>query len=90
MTTTARQRVNVGHATSSSTNSYLISSPSRPVTTSDIDPKVENAVFAYIQARRALGSNQINSTDIAAALRLSRPVVEKALKRMTGRGIKIR
>jgi hypothetical protein len=54
------------------------------------DPRIENAIFAYIQAKRALGSNTINSGDIATALGLPQRVVDQAVKRMTGRGVKIR
>jgi hypothetical protein len=51
---------------------------------------VEAAVFAYLQARRALGVVQINSIEIAGALGLVQSIVELALHKLSSRGVKVK
>ena len=59
-------------------------------TGSDPDFKsIEAAVFAYLQAKRALGATHVNSIEVAAALGLAQSRVEAALKALTKRGVKL-
>jgi hypothetical protein len=56
-----------------------------------LDPKsIEAAVFAYLQARRALGVTQISSVEIAGALGLVRSIVETTLRNLKSRGVKLK
>ena len=50
---------------------------------------VDSAVYAYIQARRALGETNLNTSEVARALRLPQRLVDASVKRLTGRGVKI-
>jgi len=49
---------------------------------------IEAAVYSYIQALRALGKTQVNTAEIARALGLPMSNVEKALPKLTERGIR--
>jgi hypothetical protein len=49
---------------------------------------VESAVYAHIQAVRALGKTRIAPEEIAKALGLPLSAVESALKSLTGKGVK--
>jgi hypothetical protein len=51
---------------------------------------VEAAVFSYLQARRALGVLQISSIEIAGALGLAQSIVEIAMRKLSGRGVKVK
>jgi hypothetical protein len=50
--------------------------------------KIENAVFGYIQAVRALGRTTINTTEVARALDLNLADVERTLSALRRRGVK--
>jgi DNA-binding GntR family transcriptional regulator len=50
---------------------------------------VENAIYAYIRAIRALGRNKINTSDIAEALSLSVSEVNHAISALEKKGVKI-
>jgi hypothetical protein len=52
------------------------------------EKKIENAVFGYIQAVRALGRTTINTTEISRALNLSLADVERTLSALRKRGVK--
>jgi len=49
---------------------------------------VQNAVYAYIRAVRALGRTEINTSEVAAALSLSVAEVNSALSSLRKRGVK--
>ena len=50
---------------------------------------IESAVYAYIQAVRALGKIRLNTSDIAKALKLSIGDVNEAISSMKDRGVKV-
>ena len=52
--------------------------------------RVENAVYAYLQARRSLGDTNVNTSDVAKALRLPQHIVDAAVGNLTSRGVKVR
>lgn len=51
--------------------------------------KIENAVYAYIRAVRALGRTSIGASEIADALSLSVNEVKAALDALTDKGVKV-
>ena len=51
--------------------------------------EVENAIYGYIRAMRALGHTSIVSTDISDALNLPIRDVERAMRRLRSRGVRI-
>ena len=50
---------------------------------------IEGAVYAHIQAVRALGQTRVNSVDISHALSLPVGKVEQALQQLKGKGVRI-
>jgi hypothetical protein len=50
---------------------------------------VESAVYAYIQAIRALGITRTNTLEIAKALGLTQTMVEKTISSITKKGVKV-
>jgi hypothetical protein len=50
---------------------------------------VQNAVYGYIQAIRALGRDKVDSSEIAEALSLPITDVEQALALLRGKGVKL-
>jgi DNA-binding MarR family transcriptional regulator len=50
---------------------------------------VENAIYAYIQAIRALGRTQIVTTEIADALSLPTVSVNRAISSLNKKGVKV-
>jgi hypothetical protein len=50
---------------------------------------IESAVYAHIQAVRALGRTHINPTEIAAALGLSERQVLSTLSALRSKGVKV-
>jgi hypothetical protein len=52
------------------------------------DKKLARAVYAYIQAVRALGRQQVNTWEIAEALSKSVREVERAVSFLRKRGVK--
>ncbi len=79
-------RISTG-GTSSSDLQFVRDTGHRHPTRSKND--IEGAVFAYIQAVRALGQTSVNSVDIARALNLPLGEVEKAMKGLRGKGVRI-
>ena len=73
--------------TSSSDSQFVRDTGYRPPTRSNKD--IEGAVYAYIQAVRALGQTSVNSVDISHALSLSLGEVEQALQGLRGKGVRI-
>lgn len=55
-----------------------------------VDEKVENAVYAHIQAIRTLGRTKINSSEISSALNISANKVEMAMRNLVDRGVRIK
>jgi hypothetical protein len=53
-----------------------------------ITRNIENAIYAYIQAVRALGHTTVNTSQIAEALSLPLTVVEQALESLKKKGVK--
>lgn len=51
---------------------------------------LEDAVYGYIRAVRALGRTSVNTTEIASALGLPLGAVESALSALRDRGVKAR
>jgi hypothetical protein len=49
---------------------------------------VQNAVYAYIRAIRALGRTRINTSEIADALSLPIPEVNRALSSLKRKGVR--
>jgi hypothetical protein len=49
---------------------------------------VQNAVYAYVRAIRALGRTQVISTEIASALSLTTAQVNSALSSLRKKGVK--
>jgi hypothetical protein len=50
---------------------------------------VQNAIYAYIRAIRALGRDTVNTIEIAEALSLTVPEVNRAIAALEKRGVKI-
>ena len=78
-------------STSSSTATgqvvVAISSGNFPRSKSAAD--IEKAVYAHIQAVRALGRDQINTVEIANALSISQESVIAAIARLQGKGVRV-
>lgn len=79
-------------STESSTSqrgNLVISSDNR----SGVRPKgiksVQNAVYAYVQAVRSLGRKQLNTIEIAEALSIPVAEVNRAVKSLKKRGVKV-
>lgn len=53
-----------------------------------ISRNIENAIYAYIQAVRALGHTTLNTIQIAEALSLPAATVEQALESLKKKGVK--
>lgn len=51
---------------------------------------IESAVFAHIQAMRALGRTRVNVTEIATALGLYERQVEATLSALRNKGVKVK
>jgi hypothetical protein len=54
-----------------------------------VSKALENAVYSYIRAVRALGREQVTASEIASALSLSVSDVVKALVALRNKGVKI-
>jgi hypothetical protein len=76
--------------TTSTAPSVLVHTP--PVIPKKIEAKdkqdLESAVFAYIQAMRAMGRNKLNTVDIAQALGCKPSDVEQTLASLRPKGVK--
>lgn len=53
------------------------------------EEKIKNAVYGYIQAIRALGRKSVDSTEISEALSLPARDVEKAMRNLRDRGVRL-
>ena len=53
------------------------------------EQNIEKAVYGYIRAIRAVGRAKVDSGEISVALNLPFRDVEKAMRQLSGRGVKI-
>jgi hypothetical protein len=51
--------------------------------------ELENAVYGYIRALRALGRTEVTSTEIAQALGISTTAVQQVLSSLQKKGVKV-
>jgi biotin operon repressor len=78
-----------------STSSGIVSYSSQDHRSSNADHSVaqnvdiESAVYAHIQAIRALGVTRTNSLRIANALGIPQRVVERTISSLTNKGVKV-
>jgi hypothetical protein len=82
--------------THTSSSAVQITSTGSPITIGArhghaVEPSknIENAVYAYIRAIRALGKTTINTADIAAALELAIADVDRTLSALKKKGVKV-
>jgi hypothetical protein len=61
--------------------------PSPPDRPSVSEEKITAAVYAYVQAQRALGKTRITTDEIARALSLSLTVVRNAMQTLSAKGV---
>ena len=54
-----------------------------------IDKNIINAVYSHIRAIRALGHTRVNSADISDALGILQKDVDKAIRELTDKGVKV-
>ena len=54
-----------------------------------VPKKVENAVYGYIRAVRALGHTYVNSLEVARALSLPVTDVEAAMQNLSDKGVRV-
>jgi hypothetical protein len=77
--------------TTGTTGTLGVSLGSQPIgPASARTPKdLEGAVYAYLQAMRALGHTLVNTSDVARALGLSQAMVESTIASLAKRGVKV-
>lgn len=77
---------------STESSTFLRTNITLPSVRGGVHPKgnkaVQNAVYAYIQAVRALGRNQLNTTEIADALSIPVVEVNRAVSSLKRKGVK--
>ena len=78
--------VAVSSSSSGGNVAFVVPSYSSRIATSQA---IENAIFAHIQALRALGQTTVNTTEIASALHIKPLQVLKAIKSLGSKGVKI-
>ena len=54
-----------------------------------VDKNIITAVYSHIRAIRALGRTRVNSADISDALEIPRKEVDKAIRELTDKGVKV-
>lgn len=54
-----------------------------------VSENIENAVYAHLQAMRALGHAFVNTSDVARALGLPQSAVDRTIAKLKKRGIKV-
>jgi len=87
MSTTTQERITFVDS-ASGVDTYRVISVPAPVQAGG-NEQLERAIFAFMQARRALGVTRVNSTEIARALQLPQRLVEQAVKRMSDKGVRV-
>ena len=80
-----RLTISQGSTTAKRTSLTISSSRSAHVRP---EKKFERAVYAYIQAIRVLGSEQVNTEEIADALSMPIGEVERAVRSLRKKGVK--
>jgi hypothetical protein len=82
--------LNPSTGTTSAGGFFISQSSSKVTTTTRAQPTrdVERAVYAYIQAVRALGKTKVETEEIARALGLGLSEVERTVKALRSRGVK--
>lgn len=79
----------VGSTTSAATSAPTTRARGpRLVATPASNKSIENAVYAHLQAMRALGHTTVNTGDVARALGLSQSTVEKTIAGLASKGVK--
>jgi hypothetical protein len=53
------------------------------------DEVVESAVYAHLQALRALGQTRVNTADVAKALGIPQSLVDRTLESLLKKGVKV-
>jgi hypothetical protein len=75
--------------TSTTSVSFTTSAPASPGRSKPATRKIENAVYAHIQALRALGHDTVNTFVIARAINISAGRVAEAVRALQARGVKV-
>lgn len=83
----AHSEVSLG-GSSNSTSQSVVVTPTDDDTDDAADGRIEDAVYTYIQAVRALGRTTINTSEIASALGIDRRKVEAAAAALKDKGVK--
>lgn len=86
---TSRYVTIYGESTTSSASMSVHLPDDWAVQTGRASKKIENAVYAHIQALRAVGHTQANTAEISKALRLPRVIVEQAIAGLSKKGVKL-
>ena len=63
-------------------------SRARPAATTNLPKHIEQAVYSYIQAKRALGETTINTADIARALDIPLQLADLAIIHLQPKGVR--
>jgi DNA-binding MarR family transcriptional regulator len=76
-------------STDSVRGDFVISDPSKVRRSSRSLARERNAVYSYIRALRSLGKTRLNTSDIAEALSLSIEQVNRAIRALEEKGVKV-
>jgi hypothetical protein len=84
-------RFRTGSMATSASGSFQVVSGRRATTVRSPASKkrIEDAVYGYLQAVRALGKTQVNSSEIARALGLSVSQVDEILPKLSAKGVRL-
>jgi hypothetical protein len=74
---------------STTSGRFSVSKPVRIRRKERANSSIENAVYGYIQAIRALGRTKINTAEVAAALSLAVSEVNGALSALKKKGVRL-
>lgn len=88
-TSTATSTRSTAVAVPAHTRTTVVGVKSRAETAEHSAKKFESAVFSHIQAVRALGRTNINTTEIANALKLSQSIVDRTIDALKKKGVKV-
>ena len=76
-------------STDSVKGSFVISDPPRVRRDSRSLARERNAVYAYMRALRSLGRTRLNTVEVAEALSLSIEQVNRAIRALKEKGVKV-
>lgn len=79
---------NSNTTTTSSTITTTLS-PVSEVSSLSTDKSIENAVYSHIRALRSLGETQVNTLEIAQALKINPARVAEVIRNLESKGVKI-